>query len=43
MSTKEVVNTAELHVYERPLYSVGLTILLPPWSEGTCIEISWTL
>jgi hypothetical protein len=23
MSTAEVVNTAELHVYERPLYSVG--------------------
>ncbi len=23
MSTAEVVNTAELHVYERPLYSVS--------------------
>lgn len=25
MSTKEVINTAELHVYERPLYSVSLS------------------
>ena len=29
MSTAEVVNTSELHVYERPLYSVSAILHLP--------------